>query len=1148
MPDDDRDALNQQLGGAYQIVRELGRGAFATVYLARERVLHRLVAIKVLHLERAVSDEERERFMREARTAAHLDHPGIVPVLAFGETPTTMYMVMRYIDGESLADRLTREKRLPPAEARRLLLDLASTLAHAHRQGVVHRDIKPENVLLTHGEAGRTQARLLDFGVAAFQTRDLGMTASREMWGTPTFMSPEQALGEVDLDARSDIYSLGVLGYVMVAGRDPFSSTSPLERLKQQQRGPAIPLARAAPGAPAGLVAAIERCLAYEPQERWRRASDFCDALAALGDEPVLLPRAAGAWRRARARVVGAARAPGRRRDRRAVFFRSPVTLRRVAEALRDDVRYAARALAKTPGFVAAVVLTLAIGLGATTVIFSVVDALVLRKLPVAEPEALVMLQEDREGPNRARSFNLTAFRYDRYLAYRGATTEVLTGLGAQQMVSFSVRLGDQAQAVNGLVTSGNYFEVLGIRPAVGRFYTAAQDRPGGAEPVVVVGYDFWRRALRGDPKAVGTTLFLDSRPMTIIGVAPRGFNGAFAGIFAFDVWVPASVYQQPPPASSAAITADPAYMWMNLFGRLRPGIDSARASVVLRVTGARVPTEDPKTRIVNVWVEPLGALPGEMQRPVEGFLRMLLAVAGVVLLIAATNAAGMLLARATARRREVATRLAIGASRGRLVGQLLVESTLLCAVAGVAGVLLAWWLTRLLNAWQPPFPGEVAVDFGLNRTVLAVAAVTVLGTGLLSGLAPAVQGTEMDLASAMKEGGPQAGVRRTRLRSGFVVVQVAMSVVLLAVAGLFVRALQRALAVDPGFVAAGVVRTGVRLGPHGYNDERARALFSQLREQLRLRPEVAAASFATNAPLSGNTRGWGARRPDRPDDPEVPAQWSEADVGFIELLRVRLLAGRTFTSADGPNAPPVTVINETLARRLWPGERPQQVLGRELESLGRRMTVVGVIAKGKYTLLHEPERGFGYVPFMQRFGSSPTLYVRARGAPAAALRAAREELAKLDPNIALVQPTLLTGDLERYMLPQRVGALFIGIFGLVGIVLAATGLYGVLAYGVTQRLREFGVRMALGARASDLVRLVVRHGLALVAVGIALGVGGAFVAGRLVTSFLFGVNPADPLTLVAVPLILLAVALLASVVPARRAAAADPMVSLRAE
>jgi predicted permease len=1146
MPDrPDRDVLDEQLGGAYQIVRELGRGAFATVYLARERVLHRLVAIKVLHLDRAASDAERERFMREARTAAHLDHPGVVPVLGFGETPTTMYMVMRYIDGESLADRMEREKRLPPDEVRRLLLDLSSALAHAHRQGIVHRDIKPENVLLTSGSG---DAKLLDFGVAAFQTHDLGMAAAREMWGTPTFMSPEQALGEMDLDARSDIYSLGVLGYVMLTGRDPFSSTSPLQRLKQQQSGPAMPLARAVPGAQAGLIAAIERCLAYEPQERWRRMGDLRAALEALSDDwATARARPARAWRRAWTRLAASPRARGRRRDRRAAFYRSPVRPRMVLEAIRDDVRYAARGFAKTPGLTAVLVLTLAVGLGATTVVFSAVEALLLRKLPVADPDRLVVLQE-RRTRNNAASFGASLFRYDRYLAYREAASGVLSGLAAQAFESFSLRLGDQARTVSGLATSGNYFEVLGVRPALGRFYTAAQDSPGGAEPVAVVSHDFWRRTLGGDARAIGRTLFLDSRPMTIIGVAPRGFNGAFVGVFAFDVWVPAAAYQRPPPGAPLPPSGAPSDALMNLFGRLRPGVDLARAGAALKVIGPRVPTEDPRVRVVDAGVDRLTALPGELRKPIERFMRMLLAVAGVVLLIAATNAAGMLLARAAARQREIATRHAVGASRGRLVWQLLVESMVLCVAAGAAALVLAWWLTRLLGAWQPPFPVQVAAGVGLNGTVLAVAGAIVLGTSVIAGLAPALQATRMDLAAAMREGGPQSGARRTRLRSAFVVAQVTMSVVLLAVAGLFVRALQRAVAVDPGFVATGVARAAVSLGAHGYDEARARVLFAQLLEQLRAHPDVADAALANAAPLSGNTETWGAKRAGHPDDKAVDTQWGVADVGFIELLRVPLLAGRTFTAADDSAAPPATVINQRMARLLWPGLSPQQVLGRELESLDRRMTVVGVMGDGKYTLLHEPTRAYAYVPFAQRFRRSAVLYVRARGAPAAGLRAAREELAKVNPNIALERPQILADAVGGYATPQRIGAFLIGVFGLVGLTLAAAGLYGVLAFGVAQRLREFGVRLALGAQAADVVRLVVRDGILLVAVGVAIGLGAAVFAGRLVASFLFGLNPADPLTLVAVPLILVVVGLLASAIPARRAAAADPMASLRAE
>jgi len=428
------------------------------------------------------------------------------------------------------------------------------------------------------------------------------------------------------------------------------------------------------------------------------------------------------------------------------------------------------------------------------------------------------------------------------------------------------------------------------------------------------------------------------------------------------------------------------------------------------------------------------------------------------------------------------------------------------------------------------------------------VAAITVLGTGLLAGLAPAVQGTGIDLAASMREGGLQTGTRRTRLRSAFVVAQVAMSVVLLAVAGLFVRALQRAVAVDPGFVASGVARATVNLGPHGYDEERARTFFAQLQERLRARSEIAAASLAIAAPLSGNQEWSDATRADRPSEKGVEVQWSAADVGFVELLRTPLLAGRTFSTADGRSASRVTVINETLARRLWPGEPPARVVGRDLLGRNDRWTVVGVIANGKYMTLQEEQKAFAYLPFAQWFRWSAFLHLRVRGTPEGAMRAAREELAKLDANVALERPTLLTTEVDKYLLGQRIGATLIGAFGLVGLLLAAAGLYGVLAFGVAQRLREFGVRMALGAQSTDIVRLVLRHGLLLVALGLALGLGAAFVAGRLIASFLFGLNPADPIALAAVPLILVAVALLASVVPARRAAAADPMVSLRAE
>jgi predicted permease len=556
---------------------------------------------------------------------------------------------------------------------------------------------------------------------------------------------------------------------------------------------------------------------------------------------------------------------------------------------------------------------------------------------------------------------------------------------------------------------------------------------------------------------------------------------------------------------------------------------------------------DDPGVRVASAWAEQLTPLPGELREPARWFMTMLLAVAALVLLIAATNAAGMLLARAATRGREIATRLAVGASRARLVRQLLVESALLCAAAGLAGVLLTWWVARMLNAWQKPFPIPIAVTFGLNATVLAVAAATVLGAALFAGLAPALHGTRIDLAAAMKEGGLQGGTRRTRTRDAFVVAQVALSVVLLAVAGLFGRSLQRTLAIDPGLRTAGVVHAGVNLPPHGYDEARSRALFAQLVARLRARPEIAAAAFAKAAPLSGNTEGSSTRRPDRPDD-RVDVQWGAADVGLIELLGVPLLAGRTFTAADAPGTPPVAVINATVGERLWPNERPAELLGREILARGTRLTVVGVMGKGKYTFLQEDERGYAFRPLAQDFRPSAMLYVRARGAPEDGLLAARQELAALAPNVALERPTPLASDVARYLVPQRAAALLVSVFGVVGLFLAMTGVYGLLAYGVAQRMREFGVRMALGASAGDVVRIVVRHGLTLVLAGVALGVAGALAAGRLVARLLFGLSPVDAATLTAVPLLLVAVALLASAIPARRGAAADPMASLRAE
>jgi putative ABC transport system permease protein len=1151
MTDDDRAAVEGQLGNRYQIVRTLGAGAFGAVYLARERDLHRLVAIKVLRADRAWSDDERERLLREARTLANLSHPAVVPLLAFGESHGLVYMVMPYVSGQTLADRLALDEPFDADEVRRILIEIADALAYVHGEGVLHRDLKPENVLLERAGAVDDhvppRVRLIDFGVAAFPMRDLGVNAARETWGTPHFMAPEQLFGEPELDPRSEIYSLGVLGFLLLGGRLPFDAPSPTERLTQQRTGPVVPLSDCAPDAPKDLVQAIERCLAYDADQRWRRARDFRDALiagasAAHAFTPVALVR-----QRLRPHPAAVERFAAKRRKRQQPQRSLVDRIAGAFSGLDADVRFAVRAIKKAPAFSVAVIAILGIGLGATTVVLSAIEALILRPIPVADPKALVVIQEQRKGPNQTMNFGASAFRYDRYLSYRDATAGVFTNIAAQSHASFSIRIDGEARATGGLLTSGSYFDVLGVRPALGRFYDTQIDTAGGSRAVAVLSHDFWQSTLNADSSIIGKTIHLDSRPITVVAVAPKGFKGAIGAVFPIEVWVPAPAYTTPTVRDGTRADDNPGEaqgVWMNIFGRLRPGVTAVGASEALKVIAPRVPTENPRTRILTAWAEPVRTLPTVMQNSLEQYIAMLLGVALLVLVIAAANAAGMLLARATARTREIATRMAVGAGRARLVRQLIIESVVLCAAGGVVGTLIALWLSRFLSVYQW-FSIPLPTAFGVNGTVLAIVGAIVLGTAVIAGILPALRATAVDLASALKAGGVQSGERRSRMRSAFVVAQIASSVVLLATAGLFIRSLQRSLRIDPGFRAEGLITGSVSVSVHGYSREAAEQFYRQLLRNLHARPEIAAASMANAAPLSGAAYTENAKRVGHPDE-RFRSQWAVADSGFIELLETPLVAGRFFTNEDRRQS--VAIINLTLARSMWPNDLPPSIIGRHIVSLDREMEIVGIIGNGKYASLRESPTGFGYVPYDPRFGMSTLLYIRARRSTASALRAATQELARLDPNVALERPRLLADDVERFLQQPQLGARLITAFGLVGVVLAMTGLYAVLAFGVAQRMREFGVRLALGARGADIGRLVLRRGLLLVAAGLVIGLAGAIGAGRVVARFLYDVGAVDPLTLVAVPILVVLVAVGASLIPARRGAAADPMTSLRAE
>jgi predicted permease len=799
------------------------------------------------------------------------------------------------------------------------------------------------------------------------------------------------------------------------------------------------------------------------------------------------------------------------------------------------ELRLAGRSLLRSRLFALVSIATIALGIGATTTVFSLVNALLLRPLPIAEPGRVVAMQETLRGM-RSMSMGYSAVSYPRYVAYREASTAIFTGLAAQRYEEMSLRATGQAQVLTGVVASGNYWEVLGVRPALGRFFTGPDEK----EQLAVISHHLWQTRFGGDPAVIGRTVHLDSRPLSVVGVAPKEFGGTLVGGVA-DVWV--TLGAAGAGSANEAIDSNPGASLI-LFGRLRPGMTQERAGAALEVAAARVPLEEPNARVLDVRLEPLTGVPGDMRMPVAGFMGLLLATALFVLLIAGTNVAGMLLARAVARRREMAIRLAVGATGRVLVRQLLAESVLLFLLGGGAGVVLTIWLTRMLSSMQPPFPTRIAFDLRPDPRVLGFALALALLTGVAFGLMPALQASRTDVLTGLKEGGTREGSPRGRLRSALVVGQLALAMLLLLTAGLFGRTLQHSLSADPGFVTRGVAVSRIDLEPHGYDRARGEAFQRRLLERVAAVPGVRSAALADFAPLSGNIRSEELRLPGAKE--EITVSINAVDPGFFATLQIPLRAGRVFTGADREGAPPVVVINQTLAHRLWPRA---SALGKTVRlGDGPPLEVVGVVANGTYERFGEPPVSFLYRPVAQNYNSGVTVMARADGGAGVALEAIRRELRAMDANVAPEQAMPLATVIGVSLFPQRIAAFFIGGFGVLGLLLACIGIYGVLAYQVGQRTREIGVRVALGARAGDVVRMMVRHGFKITALGAAIGLLLAIAATRLLASLLYGVSATDPLTFTAVPAVLLAVALLASWLPARRAARVDPMVALRSE
>lgn len=816
-----------------------------------------------------------------------------------------------------------------------------------------------------------------------------------------------------------------------------------------------------------------------------------------------------------------------------------------VPQTLLADARYAFRVLRKNPVFTLVAVAAIALGTGAVTTVYSGMNALVLRPLPgTTSSDRLVSIERvSPESDERVQG----SYHYYEYLRRHTTTLE---GIAAWSRVGFTLAEGREGVQVFGNLVSGNYFSVMGVRPALGRFFAPDEDATPLTHPVIVISHGFWLRRFGGDSSAVGREVTVNGRPYTIIGVAPPEFRGAFTPL-QVDAWVPLMVREHLRPGRNVEHA-----VWLWTFGRMAEGADRAAVEREMETLTARYAAErvEPESRwkYTAVRLASMTGLPSDAQKMAIGFIGLLLGVAVLVLLIASVNVAAMLSARALARQREMAVRAALGAGRRRLVRQLLTEVLVLFSLGAVGGMGLAVQATSALEGLHLPVDVPMVLEVSPDLRVFAFALAVSLLTGLVFGLAPALRASKADIVSRLRDGtsGAGAAAKRRVLGNALIVGQLALSLVLLVAAGLLLRALDRGAKTNPGFDPAGVSLASFNMETFGYDTAQGRAFLDALRERVRALPGVTAVTFTTNTPLAFAISEGRVQIPGRtPATNDMNAgetiQLTLADAEYFDVLRLPLVSGRAIVATDDERAPRVAVVNETFARRFWPDA---SALGQTFTYLREPVTVVGVARDAKYGSLGEKTPAFAYFPLRQRMTTGWELLVRSTAAPEAMAAAIQETVRTIDPLLPppVVRP--LTEANAIVLLPQRIAAIVTGVMGGVGLLLATLGLYGIIAYSVNRRTREIGLRVALGAKRADVVGLVVREGMRLAAVGVVVGVVLAAAATRLLSGLLFNVSPLDAATFAGMSALFVLVALVASYLPARRAAAADPMEALRVE
>jgi predicted permease len=817
------------------------------------------------------------------------------------------------------------------------------------------------------------------------------------------------------------------------------------------------------------------------------------------------------------------------------------------------DVRYALRGLRKNPGFAIVCMLTLALGIGANTAMFTVFNAVLLRPIPgVANPGGLVILERlQKNNPD-------FSFGYPDYLDYRDQT-QSLIGLAARCRTPLTLSHGT-TERITGELVSSNYFSVLGVNPALGRLIASEDVQTDDEAPVAVLSYGIWQRVFGSDPAVAGKNILLNGQSFTVVGVAARNFAGTTVGS-PTDVWLPLTMQPAAMPRMSRGVLHNRNAGWIEIFGRLKPHVSLDTARGELQTIAGRLAAAYPASnehRSVDV-IPSFGMDPDDRDA-LQKFFGLLIASVGILLLISCSNVANLLLSRSDSRRREIAVRLALGAGRGRLVRQLLTEGLLLSFLASALGLLLAPMAGNLILAFRQPLYALHNVDTTPDARVLAFALFVAVLTGMLFSLAPALQSSKPDLVVTLKDNTPGAG-RRSRLRSVLVASQVALSLVLLIVAGVTVRRMQKIVNQNPGFTTSHILMMSVSPGIQGYSEAQGERLYEELLARIQRTPGIQAASLATTVPPNE----WSARVSIFYEGQVPPLDYfrgHEFEVGirvdlntvapnYFKTMEILMLRGRDFTERDKTGTPLVAIVSQQLARRLWPGE---DVVGKRIEwpswvgEPRQPLEIIGVSADARYRSLMADPPLLIYVPELQNYSGTQTLVVRTAADPEQLLGAVRSAVASLDRNLPVFAVKTMPEQMGDSLWQPRMAAGMLGILSIFALTLAAVGLYAVVSEWMGQRTREIGIRMALGAKPQDVMRLTLGYGAGLALWGIVAGILVASVLTRFVSAVLFGTSSSDIFTMAVIAVFLLLVALAACFVPARRAMRVEPMVALRHE